>query len=70
MVFNSPKSVAQVHLICLAKRLGLHSMTDVKETAEDEVLLGHLLVTAAQVAKGYNMPQGYRIVNNTGKNGH
>jgi len=45
-------------------------MTDVKETADDEALLGHLLVTAAQVAKGYNMPQGYRIVNNTGKNGH
>ena len=51
IVFPSPRPVAQVHFICLAKRLGLHSMTDLKETAEDEALLGHLLVIAAKVAR-------------------
>ena len=50
IVFASPEPMAKVHFICLAKRLGLHSLADVKETPEDEALLGHLMVTAAKVA--------------------
>ncbi|HBM86762.1 MAG TPA: histidine triad nucleotide-binding protein [Opitutae bacterium] len=37
--------------------------------AEDAALLGHLLVTAAVVAKQLNLERGFRIVINNGKDG-
>ena len=38
------------------------------ESEQDEALLGHMMVVAAQLAQSMNIPNGYRIVNNTGKN--
>jgi len=37
--------------------------------AEDQALLGHLLLTAAEVARKLELAAGYRIVINNGKNG-
>ncbi len=37
--------------------------------AEDAALLGHLLVTAAVVAKQLNLERGFRVVINNGKDG-
>jgi len=36
---------------------------------EDAALLGHLLLTAASVAKSLNLKRGFRIVINNGKDG-
>jgi len=37
--------------------------------AGDQALLGHLLLTAAEVARKLDLAAGYRIVINHGKNG-
>lgn len=36
---------------------------------EDKILLGHLLYTAAQIARKEKLGAGYRVVINDGKNG-
>ena len=69
IVFPSKHPCAQTHLIVLAKSLRHHSLADVEETEEDAAMLGHLMVTAAKVARNLNL-QGYRIVTNNGKNAH
>ena len=38
-------------------------------TPDDQKLLGHLLLKAAEVAKQLNLPNGYRIVINNGPDG-
>lgn len=38
-------------------------------TPEDEELLGHLLLTAAKIAKTENLADGFRIVINNGSHG-
>jgi histidine triad (HIT) family protein len=38
-------------------------------TADDEGLLGHLVVVAAQVARTLGLDDGYRIVVNCGRDG-
>lgn len=38
-------------------------------TAEDQALLGHLLLTAAKVARDLGLAQGFRIVVNHGRDG-
>jgi len=56
-------------MIVLAKKLNMDSLIDVQETEEDAALLGHMMVTAAKVARNINL-EGYRIVNNNGKNAY
>lgn len=51
IVFPSKQPVAQVHLIFLAKKLGLHSLNDAQEASEDEALIGHLMVTVGKVCR-------------------
>ena len=68
-MFPSNRPCAKVHLIVLAKVLNKHSLVDVQDTPEDAALLGHLMVTAAKVARQLNI-QGYRIVTNNGKDCH
>lgn len=69
IVFPSKRPCAKVHLIVLAKTLKHRSLVDVQETEEDEMMLGHMMVTAAKVANQLNI-QGYRIVNNSGKDSY
>jgi len=44
-------------------------LQDVQDTEEDKAILGNLMVTAAKIARNFNVP-GYRIVNNNGKNAY
>lgn len=57
---------APVHVLVIPKkplpRIG-------EATREDEALLGHLLLTAARLAKQLNLNAGYRIVINHGLHG-
>lgn len=57
---------APVHVLVIPKkplpRIG-------EATADDEALLGHLLLTAANLAKELNLTAGYRIVINHGPHG-
>lgn len=57
---------APLHLLVIPKkpipRLG-------EAEAEDQFVLGHLLVTAARVAQQLELDAGYRIVINNGKDG-
>lgn len=55
---------APVHLLVIPKK----PIPRVAEaTAEDEALLGHLLVTAGEVARKMNVADGFRIAINNGK---
>ena len=69
IVFNSMRPCAKTHLIVLAKTHRVRSLIDIQDTEEDATLLGHLMVTAAKVARNLNI-EGYRIVTNNGKNAH
>jgi histidine triad (HIT) family protein len=57
---------APVHVLVIPKkpipRIG-------QAETEDQSLLGHLLLTAAQVAKKLDLAAGYRVVINNGKGG-
>ncbi|MGB1126840.1 MAG: histidine triad nucleotide-binding protein [Opitutales bacterium] len=57
---------APVHLLVIPKkpvpRVG-------EAVSDDRSLLGHLLLTAAAVAKRLELDEGFRIVINNGKNG-
>jgi histidine triad (HIT) family protein len=57
---------APVHCLIIPKKL----IPRVAEaTADDQILLGHLLLTAQQVAKKLDLKTGFRIVINNGRDG-
>jgi len=57
---------APVHVLVIPKK----PIARVAEaTAEDEALLGHLLLTARSMAKQLNLAAGFRIVINNGPHG-
>jgi histidine triad (HIT) family protein len=57
---------APVHVLVIPKKL----IARVAEAAaEDEALLGHLLLTARSLAKQLNLAAGFRIVINNGPQG-
>jgi histidine triad (HIT) family protein len=57
---------APVHVLVIPKKL----IARVGEAeVEDQSVLGHLLLTAAAVARKLELDAGYRIVINNGKNG-
>lgn len=57
---------APTHIL-LIPRVHIDSLAQV--TAEHADLLGHLLATAAQIARQLNLDHGYRVVLNTGDDG-
>jgi histidine triad (HIT) family protein len=57
---------APTHLLIIPKR---HIASQAKSVAEDAGLLGHLMASAAEIARGQNLERGYRIVVNTGDEG-
>lgn len=57
---------APTHLLLIPKQ---HISSQAKSVAEDAPLLGHLMITAAKIARGHNLERGYRIVVNTGDEG-
>ena len=64
MAFEDLNPQAPVHLLIVPKK---HLPSLKEATAEDELLLGHLLTVAAQLARGRQIEtQGYRAVINNG----
>jgi histidine triad (HIT) family protein len=57
---------APVHILVIPKQ-PIKSLADV--TAQNQELMGHLLVTAQQVALNAGLTNGYRLVINTGNDG-
>ena len=51
IAFPAKTQCTNIHFIVLAKSLQHHSMVDVDtETEQDEAMLGHMMVVAAQLA--------------------
>jgi histidine triad (HIT) family protein len=66
IVIHDIQPQAPVHLLIVPKQL----IARVSEaTPADEPVLGHLLVTAATLAKKLNLAEGFRIVINNGPYG-
>lgn len=57
---------APTHLIIIPKE---HLASQAKALTDHEQLLGHLMVTAADLARGHKLDKGYRVVINTGDDG-
>jgi len=57
---------APVHILIIPK---LHLQSLDETTAENSPLLGHLLTTAAEIARQQSLTHGYRTVINTGPDG-
>ncbi|MCB1122511.1 MAG: histidine triad nucleotide-binding protein [Verrucomicrobiae bacterium] len=57
---------APVHVLIIPKK---HVVRTALAEDEDKELLGHLLLTARDVAKKLNLDDGFRIVINNGPNG-
>jgi histidine triad (HIT) family protein len=57
---------APTHLLIIPKK---HISSLAKCTPEDTDLLGHLMASAAEIARSQNLDGGYRIVVNTGDDG-
>ena len=66
IVFPDINPQAPTHLLIIPKQ---HIGSLAKCVAEDTSLLGHLMSTAADVARTLNLDRGYRIVLNTGDDG-
>lgn len=66
LAFRDINPQAPVHLLLIPKR-EIPSLSQLE--SGDQALMGHLMLTAAQIAKGQGLDEsGYRIVMNTGMN--
>lgn len=67
IAFNDINPVAPVHVLIVPKK-HIATMQDAEEN--DKELLGHILLTAQKIAADVGVASdGYRLVNNCGKNG-
>jgi histidine triad (HIT) family protein len=66
LAFRDIKPAAPVHVLIVPKKL-IQRIGEAK--AEDEKLLGHLLLKAAEVARQLGLTDGYRLVINHGADG-
>jgi len=57
---------APTHLLIIPKQ---HIASQAKAAAEHTPLLGHLLASAASLARSKKLERGYRVVVNTGEDG-
>lgn len=66
VAFHDVSPQAPVHFLVIPKK----SITQLsKASAEDEKLLGHLLLAGKKVAENLGLSDGYRVVINDGKLG-
>jgi histidine triad (HIT) family protein len=67
LAFRDINPQAPVHVLLIPKRV----LASLKQAGpEDHSLLGHLLLKAAEVARGQGLAEkGFRVVVNTGKDG-
>ena len=66
LAFHDVQAQAPTHFLVISKQ-HIESLADM--TAEQELLLGHLLTVAAQLAAEQKLNDGYRVVINTGPKG-
>jgi histidine triad (HIT) family protein len=66
LVFRDIHAQAPTHLLVVPKR---HLSSTAEGTERDASLYGHLISTAAEVARGRPLVDGYRLVINTGADG-
>lgn len=64
MVIHDIHPQAPVHLLIIPKK-PLVSLADAE--ASDQLLLGHLLLVASNMAKQFSIEEGFRIIANNGK---
>ena len=57
---------APVHVLIIPKK-HIASMDDVQ--AEDQALMGHIMVKVSEIAEILGLENGYRLVNNCGEDG-
>ena len=67
LAFRDIDPKAPTHILCIPK----NPIVRISEaTSEDELLIGHLMLTAAKVAKAEGLEEsGFRMVINNGKDG-
>ena len=66
LAFKDINPQAPVHILVIPKK-PIPCVSEAEQ--DDQALLGHLLMTAKQVAAEAGLTDGYRIVINTGKDG-
>lgn len=66
LAFPDINPQAPTHLLIIPKR---HISSQASCVAENSALLGHLMMTAAEIARDQNLDRGYRVVVNTGEDG-
>jgi histidine triad (HIT) family protein len=66
LAFRDLHPQAPVHVLVVPRK---HIASLAEANAEDEELLGHLLMVAAQIARSEGLVKGYRTVINTGADG-
>ncbi len=64
--FHDAEPQAPVHVLIIPKK-HVASLDDV--TAEDEKMLGHIMLKVQDIAKELGLDNGYRLVNNCGEDG-
>lgn len=66
LAFNDISPQAPVHILLIPKK-EIPSLAEAK--VEDQLLLGHLLLTVQKLAKEFGLANGFRTVANTGADG-
>ena len=68
LCFHDLEPQAPVHVLIIPKR-HIESIDDLKESAEDKDLLGHIMCKIPEIASSLDLTNGYRVVNNCGEDG-
>lgn len=67
LAFHDISPQAPVHILLIPKK-PIRSLADISD--EDTAILGHLMKTASQIAKDFNLNEkGYRVVTNINEDG-
>lgn len=64
IAFEDITPAAPVHILIVPKKV-IPKLADV--SADDQALLGHLMLTASQLAKKLDIAEGFRVVINNGE---
>lgn len=66
IAFKDINPIAPVHILVVPKK-HISSLNEIEEN--DELLIGKIFTTIKKIAKENNLENGYRVINNCGKDG-
>ena len=66
MAFYDTSPIAPFHALIIPK---VHIESNDQLTSETSQIVAHIFITAAKIAQKNGLKDGYRIINNCGKNG-